>query len=1147
MGMLTLKKVVVLALATAVLPYGTIAYGAGQISIAVSGTHEASGDNIEVTGDDTSGYVLNGAGTLNFTSGENAVSTSGTNSHGIFVSALSSNTLNLKNSASLDITVVNTGTSGSSGILSKDVTSNTLSVAPYLLNFKDESVVNIDVTNSALGANKYGWGISIGEQDLPTDNSFKGNMGSMLFTDKAEVNIVTSGDRTGGIYNQNTWNFHTTINGQAELNITTNGNYSAGLYSNNDYNNYNRTHPNHVNVAEAGKLNITTKGNYSHGLVSLNSIFMATDYAEIKVATEGANSNGIVADKGNTASGVNIFADNSTVTVDNSGENSIGILATNGGINSFAGSYITDDIGAPTVVINNTGSASTGMMSDGGTNYIGNSAAVTINSEVDDDSAFQGLYAKNSSTIIMNGYSTTSVNVTGNNGTGLKLENGITDLNDGATLSIETVGNAAVGVAIVGTKTSQLNTAVDTLLDITTNGASSHGLALTGQGSAIKLLGSTKIDIKGTNSNGILVDNGDKVEAGKRVEIAVAANKNNAAIMVDASTTGGTVIADDSYFKVKGDIVSMGGADNVLSIKTKENVANYFQGNLLNDSSSSSTINLEGVDLSWTGDNQVKQGETKVALGAASLWTGDNILDAGTDFITLSDTAGWKGDSLVTSGANTVEMVDNSVWWGNASTTGTGTQNITLKGHAQWEGISTSIGNDTLNVTLEDNSSWYVRGDSSVDTLKMSPGSTVNMINTMASPQSPRTYETLTIANLDGTEGTFKLNTDLDNAVYGSENTYGDKLVIGNISSTGVYYVQVEDESLYTGISIDGERKLLIATNLSNTANLTLVGQQLDQGGLWQINPPTIFQEGNKWYLGYVKKEVNKDTAVSLASRHNVYSLWNRATDTLRSRLGDLRYNEAQAGIWARYYGGHLAGGATQSYHGFQIGMDKTNGHTTYGTAFEEITANDSFTYGYGESNVKSGMLYLTNYSDGGNYLDVVLKYGNINTKYNTTGNYPDRADYDSKGYSASVGYGKTYKLDKGFFVEPQAQLVHSYITGADYRTNRQTIIHEKGLRSLIGRLGVVAGRKLNKTSDYYVKVSWLKEFQGKRDITLAALNGEHMYPQQENYGDSWLEVGLGGNVKLSRKTHFYGDIERTFGAKINKQWQINAGVRFEF
>ena len=50
-----------------------------------------------------------------------------------------------------------------------------------------------------------------------------------------------------------------------------------------------------------------------------------------------------------------------------------------------------------------------------------------------------------------------------------------------------------------------------------------------------------------------------------------------------------------------------------------------------------------------------------------------------------------------------------------------------------------------------------------------------------------------------------------------------------------------------------------------------------------------------------------------------------------------------------------------------------------------------------------------------------------------------------------------------------------------------------------------------------------------------------------KDYSDTWFEVGIGTNIKFSKASYFYGDIERSFGGEIEKKWQINAGVRFEF
>ena len=70
------------------------------------------------------------------------------------------------------------------------------------------------------------------------------------------------------------------------------------------------------------------------------------------------------------------------------------------------------------------------------------------------------------------------------------------------------------------------------------------------------------------------------------------------------------------------------------------------------------------------------------------------------------------------------------------------------------------------------------------------------------------------------------------------------------------------------------------------------------------------------------------------------------------------------------------------------------------------------------------------------------------------------------------------------------------------------------------------------------------------------------MYKRQHNdyttYGE-FADKGLSKNWAASvsaeygrkkdvyKRQHLYSDIERSFGADIQKKWQINAGVRFEF
>ena len=52
---------------------------------------------------------------------------------------------------------------------------------------------------------------------------------------------------------------------------------------------------------------------------------------------------------------------------------------------------------------------------------------------------------------------------------------------------------------------------------------------------------------------------------------------------------------------------------------------------------------------------------------------------------------------------------------------------------------------------------------------------------------------------------------------------------------------------------------------------------------------------------------------------------------------------------------------------------------------------------------------------------------------------------------------------------------------------------------------------------------------------------------KHNDYGDTWFELGLGGNVRISKTGNFYGEVTRGFGGDINKKWSVNAGLRFTF
>ena len=482
-----------------------------------------------------------------------------------------------------------------------------------------------------------------------------------------------------------------------------------------------------------------------------------------------------------------------------------------------------------------------------------------------------------------------------------------------------------------------------------------------------------------------------------------------------------------------------------------------------------------------------------------------------------------------------------------------GNLNLTLdRADSVLEGFIFSQNGGNAVVNLDNSALWRVSKfdfGNSVASLMVNNGATVDMTfdDTAATE--------LAITDYSGTGGNFIMDTDLAAET-------GDKVNITN-AAAGTTYIQVKDASLINGHMVTGAKNLLLITDASQ--NVNFVGKNLNAGGLWDVTPTlengenvtlTNGSQGTKdqWYLTKMAKQVNNDTKVLLESGDGNYALWRNTGDTLRKRLGDLHnYRDTKVesdGIWSRYIGGKFGSGNFDgSFNMYQLGYDKAaNAKSIYGFAVENGSGHTSYSYGSGKDKLFAGSIYGTWHGDNSSYTDVVARFGQFDTDIRSYGDYPDKAKAKSHAYSLSVEYGKTIELNKaqGTFIEPQAQLIVGRLGSSSYTTDRGNNVYMGGVNSCIGRLGVVAGKKDASGNDVYLKVNMLHEFGGNRDVRMLAGNGETLSESQD-YGDTWFELGLGGNIKLGNSSHLYGDIERSFGADIQKKWQVNAGVRFEF
>ena len=402
-------------------------------------------------------------------------------------------------------------------------------------------------------------------------------------------------------------------------------------------------------------------------------------------------------------------------------------------------------------------------------------------------------------------------------------------------------------------------------------------------------------------------------------------------------------------------------------------------------------------------------------------------------------------------------------------------------------------------------------------------------------------YHMLTLNELQGTGGNIYMDTDLAN------NT-GDQIIVNSTNNgTGTYAVYVNDQSIVSDTELTG--RLLLIDDQSGRLNFE--GITANNGGLWDATP-VLNKETNQWYLSRIVKTANNDTKVLLFDAENSYAMWHNTADSLRSRLGELHGSaEHDNGIWARTQTGRFSGSGYEGrYNLYQLGYDKIFADkSVYGAAIDYGDGTGSYAYGSGKDKLTALSLYGVWQGNRGTYTNVTARYGSFTTDLKSYGGYPDKADYKHHVYSISVEYGQRFDYQQGLFFEPQAQFTMGRINSISYTTDRGANGYIEGMNSAIGRIGFVLGQKVKNDSDIYIKADLLHEFAGERDLQLTSDAGgtNDILREHSDYGDTWFELGLGGNVRISKTGNFYGEVTRGFGGDINKKWSVNAGLRFTF
>ncbi|RKJ79967.1 autotransporter family protein, partial [Pyramidobacter sp. CG50-2] len=318
---------------------------------------------------------------------------------------------------------------------------------------------------------------------------------------------------------------------------------------------------------------------------------------------------------------------------------------------------------------------------------------------------------------------------------------------------------------------------------------------------------------------------------------------------------------------------------------------------------------------------------------------------------------------------------------------------------------------------------------------------------------------------------------------------------------------------------------------------------------------------GRNWYFVDVKRHETPtaDTAIAQAALDYAAATARLEIDSLNKRLGELRDYDAPEGFWFRYKRGEMEGDGVyfkDKYNFYQLGWDRKRetdrrGVWRYGLAAHYGDNSADYAKGSGSIDSFGASVYAGWTGKLGHYADFVLKYSHLDndfTVYASDGTA--KGGYNNWAMSVSAEYGYKFDLGRRWILEPQSQLVYTHIFDASYATSNGIEVRQDGVDSLIGRLGFRLGREFGEKGQggygkWYVKADLLHEFCGDREVSLYGAHGQTLR-KYEDGGDTWFAAGIGADVTMGKNSFFYCDVEKSFGADIETNWQVNLGVRWE-
>ena len=784
----------------------------------------------------------------------------------------------------------------------------------------------------------------------------------------------------------------------------------------------------------------------------------------------------------------------------------------------------------------------------------------------DENDSYQ--FTKNPATITSDGKSNglieakdNNVNVTAKDtlklvgkdgGVGILAENGKTSKNeanvdimvkDGTGIladagHVEVTGNADIKAG-TGLETKNGGTITIGGRSNITADAGKDAVKATGEGSTVDLkTGMISGNITAADAGKVITDSADikgNVTASSKGVVSIKAG----AITGDVTAEGGTISTDGTA--ITGNVTANAGTIGVTAGSVSGNV-----------NAAGGMVTMNGTDIT---------GHVNVTRGGEAAMTNANAAGITVDKDSKASAAwdkkgsNWKGD-VENAGTADISFKEGASWIGDSK--GDGNTSVTIAKDSTWTGQSS---NANTALTLE--GTWKQTGGSQLKSLN-GQGGVLDMTDGQAGDTVIGTYSGSMRAlykhdeakPMDVQGGTITVNgakagssidliTDSKGLRLSSNKNEDKNTVSETLNQLAHKLIYKGDEGKLTG-------KVGIAEGLTSSgAAIRAEEISFDENGMGQFVYDPAKDDISIEY-GSEETRMMQGTKSSLLG---TTMMWRSNNNDLLRRMGDLRLNQGETGAWARYIGGknkfdqqHTY--LSQSYDIAQAGYDKKVGDWSVGLALDHGNGRNSFLGGKAKEKMTTLAFYGSKVSDDGSYIDIILKTGKVSNKFDVSNEVGNKlhSDYSTWGNSLSLEYGKRFVKDNGFYLDPSVELTmgrlnrRSYIGTSDLG---ELHVRQHAFNSAIGRIGLSFGKE-SKRGNVFGKLAVAHEFGGAFRTDFFAEDGG-LKSTRIDLKDTWLDLELGGTLKLGDRTSIYGTFTRNFAADLTTKWRVDAGVRLTF